>query len=119
MRVLLADDHAAVRWALRAVIREQPGLLLVGEVSTTADLLPQARALRPDLILLEWELLGRLEDKMIADLHHLRPDAKVIVLSHGPEPQQAALAAGGDAFVSKAGSPEQLLAALHRLVVYD
>jgi DNA-binding NarL/FixJ family response regulator len=116
MRVLLADDHTAVRWALRTVINEQTGLLLVGEVSRTADLLPQARALQPDLILLEWELLGRVEDNLLADLHRLKPETRVIILSRRPELQKAALAAGADAFASKADSPEQLLATLHRLV---
>jgi CheY-like chemotaxis protein len=40
----------------------------------------------------------------------------VIVLSGRPEVRQAALAAGAEAFVSKADAPQQLLAALRRLV---
>jgi DNA-binding NarL/FixJ family response regulator len=119
MRVLLADNHAQIRWALRTVIKEQPGLLLVGEVTRAEDLLAQVQALSPDLILLDWELLGREEDKMIADLHRLQPGVKVIILSRRPESQQVALDAGAEAFVSKASAPDHLLAALRRMAGTD
>ena len=119
MRVLLADNHAQVRWALRTAIKEQPGLLVVGEVVRAEDLLSQVQALKPDVILLDWELLGRGEDKVIADLRSLEPSAKVIILSQRPESQQVALDAGAEAFVSKASAPEHLLAALRRLARKD
>jgi two-component system invasion response regulator UvrY len=119
MRVLLADNHAQIRWALRTVIKEQPGMVLVGEVTKADDLLSQIRALNPDLILLDWELLGPEKDKMIADLHRIEPKAKVIILSQRPESQQLALEAGAEAFVSKASAPEHLLAALRSLARTD
>jgi two-component system invasion response regulator UvrY len=119
MRVLLADNHAEIRWALRTVIKEQPGLLLVGEVTRAEDLLSQVRTLRPDLILLDWELLGREKEKTIADLHRIEPKAKVIILSQRPESQQVALDAGAEAFVSKASAPDHLLAALRNLARTD
>lgn len=116
MRVLLADGHAEVRWALRTVIKEDPDLTVIGEVSERQDLLVQAQVLRPELILLEWELLGLRANKLLAALCALDVPARVIVLSRQPECEEAALAAGADAFVSKANGPEQLLAVLHRLV---
>jgi CheY-like chemotaxis protein len=45
-------------------------------------------------------------------LRELCPGLPVIVLSGQPEVRRTALAAGADAFVSKADPPEQLLAAL-------
>jgi two-component system invasion response regulator UvrY len=119
MRVLLADNHAQIRWALRTVIKEQPGLLLVGEVTRAEDLLSQVQTLKPDLILLDWELLGQEEEKVIADVHRVQPGAKVIILSRRPESQQLALDAGAEAFVSKAGAPDHLLTALRRLARAD
>jgi DNA-binding NarL/FixJ family response regulator len=116
MRVLLADDHTWVRWALRTAIGEEPGLTVVGEVSEAENLLSQAQALRPDLILLEWELPGRAADGLLSALRALDSQIGVIVLSQGAESEQAALAAGADAFVSKADPPEQLLNALRRWV---
>jgi DNA-binding NarL/FixJ family response regulator len=116
MRVLLADDHTQVRWALRTVIREESGLILVGEASEARDLLAQAQALRPDLILLEWELSGQQTGDLLLALRALAPDVRVIVLSQAPEAKEPALKAGADAFVSKAEPPDQLLTALHRLM---
>jgi DNA-binding NarL/FixJ family response regulator len=115
MRVLLADHHTEVRWALRTAIKEVPDLMLVGEAIQAKDLLSQARALRPDLILLEWELPGRSARNLLAALREIDPLARVIVLSREPESQEPALDAGADVFVSKANGPEELLAALHRL----
>lgn len=116
MRVLLADAHRNVRWALRTALTEEPELTVVGEVSDADQLLSQARALHPDLILLEWELPGLSGEELLADLGSLNHGSRVMVLSGRPEVRQAALAAGAEAFVSKAESPHQLLAALHRLV---
>ena len=115
MRVMLADSHTKIRWALRTVIEEEPGLTLVGEVSEAQDLLLQARSLQPDLILLEWELPGR-ENGFLGELRALDFAPYVIVLSSQPAQREAVLASGAEAFVSKADAPEQLLATLRSLV---
>lgn len=106
MRVLLADDHPKVRWALRTFIEEEPGLTIVGEASEVDSLLSQAVALQPDLILLEWELDGRPGDKLLSALRALDLPARVVVLSARQESERDALAAGADSFVNKADGPE-------------
>lgn len=129
MRVLVADDQAAVRCALRRLLKEEPEFSVVDEAVRVEDLLAQVRVTRPDLVLLDWELpglfvvsfsgtksCGAVEQTrrcLLDALHafHFRP--KVIVLSGRPEVCQAALDAGADAFVSKGDPPERLLAALH------
>lgn len=115
MRVLVADAHREVRWALRTVIGEEPGLTVVGEVSDAVHLLDQAQDLHCDLVLLEWELGGPTGEELLADLGTLDRPCRVVVLSRQLEARGAALAAGADAFVSKADAPEQLLAVLRRL----
>lgn len=116
MRVLLADDHTQVRWALRTAIQEEDAMEIVGEVSGASCLLPLVKALRPDVVLLEWELSGQPAGDLLGGLRSLDHPCEVIVLSQHPETQAAALAAGADAFVSKADSPERLLCALRELV---
>mgnify|MGYP000063645948 CR=1 FL=1 len=115
MRVMLADSHTKIRWALRTVIDEEPGLTLVGEAIEAQDLMHQARSLQPDLILLEWELPGR-ANGFLTELRALDMGPYVIVLSTQPEQREAVLASGAEAFVSKADAPEQLLATLRSLV---
>lgn len=115
MRVLLADHHSEVRWALRTAIKEEPRLVVVGEATEAEALLSEAQALRPDLILLEWELPGRPVEELLSTLYALNNGCQVIILSRQPECETAALEAGADAFVSKAAAPEELLAALRAL----
>lgn len=115
MRVLLADHHSQVRWALRTAIKEEPRLVVVGEATEAEALLSQAQALRPDLILLEWELPGQPVEEVLSTLRAYSNGCQVIVLSRQPECETAALAAGADAFISKAAAPEELLTALRAL----
>ena len=112
MRVLLADDRARVRWALRVLLEQQPGVHIVGEAVDAEGLLAQAEAGRPDLVLLDWDLPGLHADGALSAWRTICPGSYVIALSGRPEARQAALAAGADAFVSKGDPPDRLLAAI-------
>ena len=89
---------------------------VVIEVEDVSALLSQTQTLHPDLILLEWELPGVWDHDLLVRVQALEPQSCVIVLSNEPECKASALAAGADAFVSKAGPPEELLAILRKLV---
>jgi DNA-binding NarL/FixJ family response regulator len=115
MRVLLADNHVRVRWALRTYLKEELGLDTVAEVADAATLLAEAQTSRPDLILVEWDLPGQPLEGVLASLRNQGLQTRVIVLSRRSECERAALAAGADAFVWKARPPGQLRAVLHAL----
>jgi PAS domain S-box-containing protein len=53
LRILIVDDHAAVRNALRQMLHERPQLQVVGEASDGIEAVVQARRLRPDVILMD------------------------------------------------------------------
>lgn len=116
MRVLLADDQAKVRSALRLILEQEPGVEIVGEAVGVAQLLALAKELYPDLILLDWELRKAANGSLLPALRSLCPLLKVIVLSARPEARQAALAAGADAFVSKVDGPRALLNTLRNTI---
>lgn len=111
MRILLADDQAKVRSALRFLLEQQPDIEILGEAVDATGLLDWLTAACPDLVLLDWELPGFSSDSLVA-LKELRPFLVVIALSGRPEARGAALRVGADAFVSKGDPPEQLLAAI-------
>ena len=52
-RVLIADDHAIVRAGLRALVKGDAGLELVGEASGGREALQLAATLRPDILVLD------------------------------------------------------------------
>lgn len=113
MRIIVADDQAKVRSALRLVLEEQSGIEILGEAVDSTGLLDWVKAVCPDLILLDWELPGLPSAALLPLLHYYCSDLKMIALSSRPEIEQTALAAGAHAFVCKTDPPEQLLAQLH------
>lgn len=131
MRILIADDTAPVRSAIRRLLNEEPGLEIVGEASNMGELIRQVRSLLPDLILLDWELSGlpgstklltettpltkmdKRRNVILASLRSYPSCPRIIVLSSRPEAEAAAIAAGADTFVFKGGPPGSLMQAIH------
>jgi DNA-binding NarL/FixJ family response regulator len=118
MRVLLADDKAWLRSAMRLLLEQDPDVEIIGEAAEVNSLLTKTRVGCPNLVLLDWELPG-LEatesgQTLLTTLHQTCPAVHVLVLSGRPEVGHTAIAAGADYFVSKADPPESLLAALRQ-----
>ena len=114
MRILIADDQERVRFALRVLLAQQPGLQVVGEAASGEALLAQAGAIAADLALVDWELPRLAEAGGLPALHRSAPALQIVVLSSRPGVRQAALAMGGAAFVSKGEPPERLLTVIRR-----
>lgn len=112
MRVLVADSLSRVRYALAVLLRQRPGLELVGEASDSEDLLAKAGASGPDVVLLDWKLRGLPAEDRLRALRQCCPGVHVIVLSDRPELRRDVLQAGADAFVSKVDPPDRLVAAI-------
>ncbi len=111
MRVLLADDQAKVRSALRLLLDHEPEIEVLGEAVDATGLLDWVKVTCPDLVLLDWELPGFSPD-LLTTLRELCPSLTVVALSGKPDARRAAMDAGTDAFVSKGDPPEQLLTAI-------
>ncbi|MCZ7568705.1 MAG: NHLP leader peptide family RiPP precursor [Ardenticatenaceae bacterium] len=119
LRILIADNDPRVRAALQLLLTAAVGPTLIRESGDLASLASQVSAFKPDLILLDWELPGRPAAGLLLVLSRPEMRPRVLVLSARPEAGPAVLAAGADAFVSKADPPDRLLAALRRLVFPD
>lgn len=118
MRVVLADDQAWLRSAVRLLIEQLSGVETVGEAVDVQHLRRLSMERELDLVLLDWELPGLTQKvqqhALMHDLRQQHPHLQIIVMSGRPESSRIALAAGANAFVSKADPPEQLLAALQK-----
>ncbi len=53
LRILIVDDHTAVREVLRKILQERPELRVVGDASNGVEAITQAHVLRPDVILMD------------------------------------------------------------------
>ncbi|NWG17064.1 MAG: response regulator transcription factor [Chloroflexi bacterium] len=114
LRVLVADDQADVRYALRTLLQLAGELQVevVGEVADAGSLLNAIESLRPDVLLLDWKLPGL---RAVAYLRMCYPNLRIIVLSVRAEARQAALDAGADAFVFKGDPVERLVEAIQQV----
>ncbi|MGD9048840.1 MAG: response regulator transcription factor [Anaerolineae bacterium] len=117
IRILIADQQSAVRSAIRLLLEKGLELDVVGEAADSNELLAQLESLRPDVLLLDWDLPGRSTANLFDAFRELDRQPKVIVLGVNSESMQSALASGADAFVSKGEPPKRLLAALQALSV--
>lgn len=115
MRLLIADDQAKVRGALRLWLERRADIRVVGEAVDARGMIDAVTASCPDAILLDWELPGQDGPDLVATLRQQCPGVSVVALSGRPEARAEALAAGADAFASKGEPPEGLLLALEGL----
>lgn len=114
-RILLADDNAALRSALRLLLETRLDIKLIMEARDMENVLVQVADLRPDCIILDWELPGRPVRQRVALLRALVPGLKVVALSTHPELKQAALREGADVFICKMEPPIIILDRLHKI----
>lgn len=119
MRVLIADDAAWLRSALRLLLEEEFNLEIVGEVSETITLLSALQHLTPDAVLLDWALPGLQSPAdrraFIATLRAMCPCVCLVMLCGQREESRPLPLSGIDAWISKAEPPQQLLATLATL----
>lgn len=112
MRIFIADAQTRVRFAVRVLLQQQPGLEVVGEAGDLEELLAQAQAAGPHVLLLDWRLAGPDPAGVLAELWRLCPTARVIAVSERPEERRGALRAGADGFACKCDAAAGLLAAI-------
>ncbi|MFN8468915.1 MAG: response regulator transcription factor [Caldilineaceae bacterium] len=110
MRLLLADDHALFRYSLQMLL-ETSGYTVVGMAADGREALQQARALQPDLILMDIEMPlcnGLVATRLIkAEL----PAVKVVMLtaSSSDEDLFEAVKSGASGYLLKSQSADSFL----------
>jgi DNA-binding NarL/FixJ family response regulator len=109
MRILVADDQAKVRSAIRLLLEHDEDIKVLGEAVDATGLLDWVSVACPDLVLLDWELPGRDMGELLDAVRGNCSSVKVVALSGRPEARREAIAAGADGFASKGDPPERLL----------
>ncbi|GAC60441.1 response regulator [Gordonia sp. LUNF6] len=119
-RVVLADDHAAVREGLRLVLESSGEISVVGEASNGADAVDAAERLRPDVVVMDVRMPGT--DGIAATAEVMaRTDAAVLVLTTFDidEYVLGSLAAGASGFLLKSASGAELVDGVRRVAQGD
>jgi len=116
-RVLVVDDHAIVRSGLRMLLAAEKDLDVVGEAGNARDAIFEARALKPDVILLDVVMPGESGIEVLPKLRKEAPDAKVLVLSMQDDPRyvREAFAQGANGYVLKEAADSEVVAAVREI----
>jgi len=117
-RVLLADDHPAVRKTLRALLSEA-SVGICGEAENGRQAVDKARELQPDVVVLDLVMPEMNGLEAAYEIRQCAPCSKIILLSlHYSSHEGSALATSlrADAFVHKSALASDFLPTMARLL---
>ena len=117
IRIVLADDHSVVRAGVRAFLKDEPDMLLVGEASNTGQAVALAQQLQPHVAILDISMPGYgLE--ATRQIRSTCPGTQVLILTFHDQEYYLlrALQAGAAGYVLKSAMDTELLNAI-RIVV--
>src|SRR5713101_7784840 len=108
-RILIADDHLAVREGLRSLIDPDPDFTVVGEAADGNEAARKALELRPDVIMLDNSMPGMTGLEVARMLRTNLPATKIVFLTLDPGIRDLALATGAAGHVSKDQPPQEIM----------
>ena len=118
IKVVLAEDQALMRDAVRLVFEETEDMELAGEVADGRDLLPLLKRVCADVILLDVQLPGLDGLACLEALAEQRIDTKVAMLTAIDDAQvvEAAFRRGADSYILKSVNPFDLPGAIRQML---
>jgi DNA-binding NarL/FixJ family response regulator len=118
IRVVVVDDHPALRAGLQTVLQSEPGIVFAGESSGDEESLwPLLKRVEPDLVLLDYHLPKGDGLQLCYRIKHQVPAPRVIIFSAyaSPELVLPARLAKADAILSKGLGARELFEAIRRV----
>jgi len=117
VRILIADDHEIVREGLRAMILQQPGWEVCGDASSGREVVAQAPALNPDIIVMDIgmpELNGLDATRQIK---RVLPNTEVLIFTANETEEivRTVFKAGAKAYLLKSDANQHLIPAIEAL----
>jgi two-component system invasion response regulator UvrY len=118
IRILLVDDNVVFRAGVRALLRQQGDLVVVGEAGTGEEAVACAQATRTDVVLMDLVMPGKGGVWAMRQLTTLGVKAKVLVLTALSQEWELleALEAGARGFVEKGRPVEDLMRAIRTVM---
>ncbi|TMK66248.1 MAG: response regulator transcription factor [Actinobacteria bacterium] len=115
LRVLVVDDHPAFRRALTSALRMVKSIEVAGEAGGGVAATQQARALAPDLVIMDLSMPDIDGITAMREIHQARPKLPIVFLTAHADPgmEREAREAGASGFLAKGVSLEDLVIVLH------
>jgi DNA-binding NarL/FixJ family response regulator len=117
-RILIADDHSAIRTGIKNILNGAFANIVIGEAVSADDILSKATAYQWDLLILDINIPGKSGIEILRSLREIKVKVPVLIFTMHPEDVIAirALRAGASGFLSKSATNEELIAATEQLL---
>ena len=114
MRMILIDDHILFREGLAAIFRQASDINVVGMAGTVQEAVDMVRALKPDIVLMDFSLPDGTGADATRQIMQEYPDCKIVfmTISDKDEDLLAAIRSGAVGYLMKNMAPSKLMAAL-------
>ena len=118
MRILCVDDHAIFRHGVKQILLQHDRQTNIGEAATAEAAMQLVREIRWEIVILDLSLPDRSGFQVLSDLKREQPDLPVIVLTMHSADEYAirALRNGAAGYVTKESAPEELIAAIQKVL---
>lgn len=117
LSVLLVDDHALVRRGFRRMLEDEPGIRVVGEADDGHEAVEAARALRPDVVVMDFALPSMNGAVAARRMLESNPTLAVLILSMHSEPGyvRTCMESGARGYLLKNAMDLELVSAVRRV----
>lgn len=117
INIVLADDHVLVRKGIKSMLESDTEIKVVGEAGNGKEALDAARALKPDILVLDIRMPEMTGLEAASQLHDYAPDTRAVILSmHDSEEYVVqALQAGAYGYLLKDTDKEEFVKALKQV----
>ncbi len=115
-RILIADDHPAIRKNLRSLLESHQDWELAGEASNGREAVEASARLRPDLVITDIDMPELSGLETVRQIRERDPDSSIVVLTMHDSPALAKELRKAEAsVVVKSEASERLVAAIHEV----
>lgn len=121
IRILLVDDHPALRAGLTAVLRAEPGLVPLGTAASEEELWPALHRTKPDVVVLDYHVPPADGLQLCRRIKRSMPPPRVLLYSAYADASLVipSMLAGADGVVNKGAPAAELYDAIRTVARGD
>ena len=117
IRVLLVDDHTILREGVRALLTDEPEIVVVGEAGDGQEALEKVDTLHPDIVLMDMVMPRMNGLEATGHIKRRHPEVKVLILSMYDDDEyvQQVIQAGASGYLLKGMAADDLVLAIREV----